>query len=79
MQNRPVVIGVGCISQKDAFDNLDEALILMEKAMQLAISDSTNNDIKATKATVAKAAAMSSKITAIANNKYDLSLQKTAA
>ena len=46
MQNRPVVIGVGCINQKDVFDNLDEALILMEKAMQLAISDSTNDDIK---------------------------------
>ena len=46
MQNRPVVIGVGCINQKDTFDNLDEALILMEKAMQLAISDSTNDDIK---------------------------------
>ena len=46
MQNRPVVIGVGCINQKDSFDNLDEALILMEKATQLAISDSTNDDIK---------------------------------
>ena len=46
MQNRPVVIGVGCINQKDVFDNLGEALILMEKAMQLAISDSTNDDIK---------------------------------
>ena len=46
MQNRPVVIGVGCINQKNSFDNLDEALILMEKATQLAISDSTNDDIK---------------------------------
>ena len=46
MQNRPVVICVGCINQKDTFDNLYEALILMEKAMQLAISDSTNDDIK---------------------------------
>ena len=32
---------------------------------------STNSEIKATKATVAKAAAISSKITAIANNKSD--------
>ena len=46
MQNRPVVIGVGCINQKESFDNLDESLILMEKATQLAISDSTNDDIK---------------------------------
>ena len=35
---------------------------------------STNNDINATKATVAKAAAISSKITAIANSASDLSL-----
>ena len=36
---------------------------------------STSKDIKATKATVAKAAAISSKITAIANRSSDFSLQ----
>ena len=36
---------------------------------------STNNEIKATKATVANAAAISSKITAIAKSNSDLSLQ----
>jgi hypothetical protein len=37
MENNPVVIGIGDIQQKDEFDNLDEALILMDKAAKLAI------------------------------------------
>ena len=39
---------------------------------------STNNEINATKATVAKAAAISSKITATANNHSDFPLQANA-
>ena len=36
MKNRPVVIGIGCIQQKGNFDDLDEALILMDKAFKKA-------------------------------------------
>jgi acetyl-CoA C-acetyltransferase len=39
----PVVIGIGSIQQKGSFDELDEALVLMEKATKAAIVDSTNN------------------------------------
>ena len=46
MENNPVVIGIGDIQQKDKFDNLDEALILMDKAAKLAIQDSGNTEIK---------------------------------
>ena len=41
----PVVIGIGSIQQKDSFEMLDEALILMEKATHQAIKDTTNNKI----------------------------------
>ena len=33
MKNRPVAIGIGSIQQKETFDNLDEALVLMDKAV----------------------------------------------
>ena len=46
MENNPVVIGIGDIQQKGEFDNLDEALILMDKAAKLAIQDSGNTEIK---------------------------------
>ena len=46
MKHRPVVIGIGSIQQKGSFDNLDEALILMEKSTQAAIEDTTNSQIK---------------------------------
>ena len=45
MKNRPVVVGIGDIQQKDQFDNLDEALILMEKASINAINDCENSKI----------------------------------
>jgi acetyl-CoA C-acetyltransferase len=41
----PVVIGISSIQQKGSFEQLDEALILMEKATQKAIADSTNPKI----------------------------------
>jgi acetyl-CoA C-acetyltransferase len=41
----PVVIGISSIQQKGSFEQLDEALILMEKATQKAIVDSTNSKI----------------------------------
>ena len=46
MLNKPVVIGVSCLQQKESFDKLDESLVLMEKAALAAISDSTNTEIK---------------------------------
>ena len=39
MKNRPVLIGVGSLQQKGSFDELDEALILMEKVTLGAIND----------------------------------------
>ena len=45
MKNRPVVVGISSLQQVGSFDDLDEALILMEKVSQAAIKDSTNNDI----------------------------------
>ncbi len=45
MSNRPVVVGLGTIQQKGNYDELDEALILMDKAFKKAISDSTNCNI----------------------------------
>ena len=46
MMNTPVVIGIGDIQQKDSFNNLDEALILMDKATKFAIEDTGNSKIK---------------------------------
>ena len=46
MKNNPVVVGIGTIQQKGGFDELDEALILMDKAFKKAIADSTNTEIK---------------------------------
>ena len=45
MGNRPVLIGLGTIQQKGKYNQLDEALILMDKAFKKAIVDCTNNDI----------------------------------
>ena len=45
MSNRPVVVGLGTIQQKGNYDELDEALILMDKAFKKAIGDSTNSNI----------------------------------
>ena len=45
MSNRPVLIGLGSIQQKGNYNQLDEALILMDKAFKKAIVDCTNNDI----------------------------------
>lgn len=41
MKNKPVLIGIGNIQQKTNFYELDEALILMDKATKLAINDSS--------------------------------------
>ena len=46
MENNPVVVGIGDIQQKDEFENLDEALVLMDKAAKLAIEDSGKTEIK---------------------------------
>jgi acetyl-CoA C-acetyltransferase len=43
--NRPVVIGISSIQQKGNFETLDEALLLMNQATNLAIKDSTNPNI----------------------------------
>ena len=45
MKNRPVLIGIGCLQQKGSFAELDEALILMEKATLSAIEDTGNSSI----------------------------------
>ena len=39
MKNRPVLVGIGSLQQKGSFDELDEALILMEKVTLKAIED----------------------------------------
>ena len=46
MINRPVVVGVAAIQQKGNFEELDEALILMDKATKSAIKDAGNESIK---------------------------------
>ena len=46
MNNRPIVVGLGAIQQKGDFNQLDEALILMDKAFKKAIIDCTNSNIK---------------------------------
>ena len=45
MKNRPVLIGIGSLQQKGSFDELDEALILMEKVTLSAIQDTENPSI----------------------------------
>jgi len=45
MKNRPVIVGISCLQQKGDFKDLDEALILMDKATKAAINDSTNKNI----------------------------------
>ena len=45
MKNRPVIVGISCLQQKGDFEDLDEALILMNKATKAAINDSTNKNI----------------------------------
>ena len=37
MDTAPVVIGIGDIQQKDNFDNLDEALVLMNKVTEACL------------------------------------------
>ena len=46
MKNRPVLVGIGSLQQKGSFSELDEALILMEKATIEAIEDSQSQKIK---------------------------------
>ena len=46
MKKRPVVIGISSVQQKGAFDNLDEALIMMDTAVKEAVEDTGNNSIK---------------------------------
>ena len=46
MNNRSVVIGISAIQQKGNFENLDEALHLMDKAAKEALSDSGNELVK---------------------------------
>ena len=46
MKHRSVVIGVSAIQQKGEFENLDEALLLMDQAVKEALSDSGNKSIK---------------------------------
>ena len=45
MNNRPVVVGFGTIQQKGDYDQLDEALFLMDKALKEAINDCSNKKI----------------------------------
>jgi acetyl-CoA C-acetyltransferase len=45
MKNRPVVIGINSLQQTGNFNDLDEALVLMELVTQNALLDSTNPDI----------------------------------
>ena len=45
MNNRPVVVGFGTIQQKGDYDQLDEALFLMDKVLKKAINDCSNKKI----------------------------------
>ena len=45
MNTAPVVIGIGDIQQKCDFENLDEALVLMNEVTQAAINDCGNKNI----------------------------------
>ena len=46
MKNIPVVVGVGTVQQKGNFDELDEALVLMDLAFKKSLEDTTNHEIK---------------------------------
>ena len=46
MKHRSVVIGISAIQQKGNFENLDEALFLMDQAVKEALSDSGNKLVK---------------------------------
>ena len=46
MKHRSVVIGISAIQQKGDFENLDEALFLMDQAVKEALSDSGNKLVK---------------------------------
>jgi len=46
MKHRSVVIGVSAIQQKGDFENLDEALHIMDQAVKEALCDSGNKSIK---------------------------------
>jgi acetyl-CoA C-acetyltransferase len=46
MKLRSVVIGISAIQQKGNFENLDEALLLMDHAVKAALSDSGNKLVK---------------------------------
>ena len=46
MKNRPVLVGIGSLQQKGSFEQLDEALILMEQASLKAIDDTNAPEIK---------------------------------
>ena len=46
MKNRPVLVGIGSLQQKGSFEQLDEALILMEQATLKAIDDTNAPEIK---------------------------------
>ena len=46
MKNRPVLVGIGSLQQKGSFEQLDEALILMEQATLDAIEDTNAPEIK---------------------------------
>ena len=46
MKNRPVLVGLGSMQQKGSFEQLDEALILMEQATLDAIEDTNAPEIK---------------------------------
>ena len=43
MTNKAIAIGIGNIKQHGGFQDLDEALILMDKATKKAIKDSSEN------------------------------------
>ena len=46
MKNRPVLIGLSTLQQKGSFEDLDEALVLMEKVTLEAIEDTGASEIK---------------------------------
>ena len=45
MRNIPVIVGVGTVQQKGNFDELDEALVLMDLAFKKSLDDTTNHEI----------------------------------
>ena len=46
MKHIPVVVGIADIQQKGKFEDLDEALLLMDRATKAAIKDSSKEIIK---------------------------------